>query len=77
MPWIKEVPAVLQAWFLGSEAGNAIAAVLMGDVNPSGKLPFTFPARLEDVPAHQLGEYPGSEKVGDIVNERNTMRASL
>ena len=68
MPWIKEVPAVLQAWFLGSEAGNAIAAVLMGDVNPSGKLPFTFPARLEDVPAHQLGEYPGSEKVVDIVN---------
>lgn len=70
MPWIKEVPAVLQAWFLGSEAGNAIAAVLMGDVNPSGKLPFTFPARLEDVPTHQLGEYPGSEKVGDIVNEK-------
>lgn len=70
MPWVKEVPAVLQAWFLGSEAGNAIAAVLMGDVNPSGKLPFTFPARLEDVPAHQLGEYPGSEKVGDIVNEK-------
>lgn len=70
MPWIKEVPAVLQAWFLGSEAGNAIAAVLMGDVNPSGKLPFTFPARLEDVPVHQLGEYPGSEKVGDIVNEK-------
>lgn len=70
MPWIKEVPAVLQAWSLGSEAGNAIAAVLMGDVNPSGKLPFTFPARLEDVPAHQLGEYPGSEKVGDIVNEK-------
>ena len=70
MPWIKEVPAVLQAWFLGSETGNAIAAVLMGDVHPSGKLPFTFPARLEDVPAHQLGEYPGSEKVGDIVNEK-------
>lgn len=70
MPWIKEVPAVLQAWFLGSEAGNAIAAVLMGDVNPSGKLPFTFPARLEDVPAHQLGEYPGNEKVGNIVHEK-------
>lgn len=70
MPWVKDVPAILQAWFLGSEAGNALAAVLMGDVNPSGKLPFTFPARLEDVPAHQFGEYPGSEKVGDIVNEK-------
>ena len=56
MPWVKEVPAILQAWFLGSEAGTAIAAVLTGDVNPSGKLPFTFPAKLEDVPAHQLGE---------------------
>lgn len=70
MPWVKDVPAILQAWFLGSEAGNALAAVLMGDVNPSGKLPFTFPARLEDVPAHQFGEYPSSEKVGDIVNEK-------
>ena len=57
MPWIAEVPSVLQAWFLGSEAGNSIAAVLMGDANPSGKLPFTFPARLEDVPAHSVGEY--------------------
>lgn len=59
MPWVREVPAVLQAWYLGTEAGNAIAAVLMGDVNPSGKLPFTFPASLEDVGAHKLGEYPG------------------
>ena len=70
MPWVKEVPAILQAWFLGSEAGTAIAAVLTGEVNPSGKLPFTFPAKLEDVPAHQLGEYPGNEKVGNIVNEK-------
>lgn len=59
MPWVKEVPAVLQAWYLGTEAGTAIAAVLMGEVNPSGKLPFTFPASLEDVGAHKLGEYPG------------------
>ena len=68
MPWITEVPAVLQAWFLGSEAGNSIAAVLVGDVNPSGKLPFTFPAKLEDVPAHSLGEYTDkrSQKVIDI-----------
>lgn len=59
MPWATEVPAIVQAWYLGSEAGNAIASVLMGDVNPSGKLPFTFPASLEDVGAHKLGEYPG------------------
>jgi beta-glucosidase len=42
MPWIKEVPTVLQAWYLGSEAGNSIASILAGDANPSGKLPFTF-----------------------------------
>ena len=57
MPWLDDVPAVVQGWYGGSEAGNALAAVLTGDANPSGKLPFTFPARLEDVPAHQLGDY--------------------
>lgn len=62
MPWVKEVPAILQAWYLGSEAGNAIASVLVGDVNPSGKLPFTFPVSLQDVGAHQLGEYPGTPR---------------
>ena len=67
MPWIKKVPAVVQAWYLGSEAGNAIADVLSGDVNPSGKLPFTFPVRLDDVPAHKLGEYT-SERTRDTVN---------
>lgn len=59
MPWVEQVPAIVQAWFLGSEAGHSIASVLMGDVNPSGKLPFTFPASLDDVGAHKLGEYPG------------------
>lgn len=62
MPWVGEVPAIVQAWFLGSEAGNAIASVLTGDVNPSGKLPMTFPARLEDVGAHALGAYPGVKR---------------
>ena len=60
MPWAEKVPAILQAWYIGSEAGHAIADVLSGDVNPSGKLPFTFPRRLEDVPAHSLGEYTGT-----------------
>ncbi len=61
MPWLEKASAVLQAWYLGSEAGNAIAAVLAGDVNPSGKLPFTFPVRLEDNGAHSFGtiSYPG------------------
>lgn len=68
MPWVNEVPAIVQDWYLGSEAGSALAAVLMGDVNPSGKLPFTFPAKLEDNSAHALGEYSGekSKKVMDI-----------
>jgi len=61
MPWIDRVPAVVQAWYLGSEAGNAIASVLSGDVNPSGKLPFTFPVKLTDNGAHSFGPlcYPG------------------
>lgn len=63
MPWIDKVPAVVQAWFPGSEAGNALADVLFGAVNPSGKLPFTFPVRLEDVGAHSVGEYPGGDSV--------------
>jgi beta-glucosidase len=56
--WLNKVPALLQAWYPGMEGGNALAAVLFGDVNPSGKLPCTFPKRLEDSPAHALGAYP-------------------
>lgn len=62
MPWVKEVPSIVQAWYLGSESGHAIASVLAGDANPSGKLPFTFPVKLEDNSAHQLGEYPGNKE---------------
>ena len=60
LPWLDKVPAVVQGWFIGSEAGEAIASVLAGDVNPSGKLPFTWYARLEDCGAHALGTYPGT-----------------
>lgn len=53
--WIDEVPAVLEAWYPGMEGGTAIAEVLFGKVNPSGKLPFTWPKRVEDSPAHAVG----------------------
>lgn len=61
MPWLNKVNAVLQTWYLGSMAGHAIADVISGDVNPSGKLPFSFPVKLEDNAAHSFGEisYPG------------------
>ena len=59
MPWVSKVPAILQAWYLGNETGNALASVLLGDVNPSGKLPYTYYASLDQCGAHKLGEYPG------------------
>jgi beta-glucosidase len=58
--WLAKVPAVLYAWYPGIEGGNALARVLFGDVNPSGKLPCTFPKRLADSPAHALHAYPGT-----------------
>ena len=59
--WVEEVPAILQGWYAGSEAGNVFADILFGEVTPSGKLPFTFPKKLEDSPAHKIGEYPGKD----------------
>lgn len=72
MPWAGKVPAIVQAWMLGSEAGNSIASVLFGETNPSGKLPFTFPVKLADVAAHAIGEYPGVPRNdgSDILDER-------
>ncbi len=57
MPWLPSVAAVLQAWYPGQECGNGIADVLFGDINPSGKLPQTFPLRLEDTPTYL--DFPG------------------
>jgi beta-glucosidase len=61
--WVDKAPAVLQAWYLGMEGGNALAGVLFGDVNPSGKLPCSIAKRLEDSPAHALDAYPGTNGV--------------
>ena len=61
MPWLDSVPAVIQSWYLGSMGGQAVAEIIAGITNPSGKLPFTIARRLEDYPAHSFGEraYPG------------------
>ena len=88
LPWINKVPAVVQAWFIGSEAGEAIASVLTGDVNPSGKLPFTWYASLDQCGAHATKSYPGTwredykvideeYKEGIYVGYRYTDRKSL
>jgi beta-glucosidase len=57
--WIDNTPAIIQSWYAGMEGGNALAKIIFGDVNPSGKLPMTFPKKLEDHGSHALGEYPG------------------
>jgi beta-glucosidase len=59
MPWLGAVKGVLEAWYPGQEDGTAIAALLFGDVNPSGKLPVTFPVSLADVPARTPAQFPG------------------
>lgn len=76
MPWKARVPAIVQGWFIGSEAGAALASVLVGDANPSGKLPYTWVSSLDEVGAHALGTYPGtwrkeggSKTPGNIIDE--------
>jgi len=59
MPWLNQVPAVLEAWYPGEEDGNVVADLLFGDVDPSGRLPVTFPVAESEVPAHSPEQYPG------------------
>lgn len=69
MPWAKDVDSILQAWYLGNETGNTLASVLLGDTNPSGKLPYTYYASLDQCGAHKLGEYPGHKGIDALGNE--------
>jgi beta-glucosidase len=64
MPWLAQVKGVIQAWFSGHKCGNAIANILTGAVNPEGRLPVTFPKRLEDTPAY--GNFPGQYVNGQL-----------
>ncbi|MBQ1618724.1 MAG: glycoside hydrolase family 3 C-terminal domain-containing protein [Bacteroidales bacterium] len=61
-----ESPAIVQAWWNGTEGGTALAEVLFGDIAPSGKLPFTFPVKLEDSPAYAMGNFPGNNEGADL-----------
>ena len=69
VPWKDQVHSILQAWYLGSETGNTLASVLLGDVNPSGKLPYTYYSSLDQCGAHKLGEYPGHKGIDALGNE--------
>jgi beta-glucosidase len=66
MPWLGSVKSVLETWYPGEQEGNAIAALLFGDVNPSGKLPYTFPKKLSDSPIHSKKQYPGVTRQGGV-----------
>ena len=70
MPWVDKVPAIVQGWYLGSMGGKSLADVLGGAVNPSGKLPFSFPVKLEDCGAHAFDalSYPG-DSIKEVYKE--------
>jgi beta-glucosidase len=59
MPWINQVPAILEVWYPGEEDGNVVADLLFGNANPSGHLPITYPVNAADVAAHTTAQYPG------------------
>lgn len=59
MPWVGDVAGLIEAWYAGQESGNAIAAILYGDVNPSAKLPLTFPRNATEIPTANQGQWPG------------------
>jgi len=62
MPWADKVPAIVQNWYLGTQAGNSLADVLSGDVNPSGHLPFTIPVSYDKNPVQTERQYPGTPR---------------
>lgn len=72
MPWLKDVAAVVEAWYPGAAGGNAIADVLFGDVDPGGRLPITFPASLEQLPRLRLDDT--TDPLRDIGSQRRALK---
>jgi beta-glucosidase len=77
MPWAGQVQGILENWFPGQVDGDAIAPVLFGDVDPSGKLPVTFPVKLSDDPLQTAAQYPGVTEAGDSVGPHSTYSEGL
>jgi len=80
MPWVDNVPAIVEAWYGGCQAGNAIADVLCGDVNPSGKLPYTFPVKLTDNAAHSFESeevFPGLAAENEAKNHKEYYKEDI
>jgi beta-glucosidase len=77
IPWINQVPGVIENWYPGQVDGNAIAPILFGDVNPSGKLPVTFPAQSSDGPLRTPAQYPGVMKPGDSIGPHSSYSEGL
>lgn len=71
MPWVNQVPSIIQSWYLGSMAGIALTNIISGEINPSGKLPFSYPIRLSDCGAHSFGQkaYPGENNIVEYTED--------
>jgi beta-glucosidase len=77
MPWLPAVKGAMEAWYPGQEDGNALAALLFGDVNPSGHLTETFPASRADLPLRSAAQWPGVDKPGDSVGPHSSYSEGL
>ncbi|HTX12450.1 MAG TPA: glycoside hydrolase family 3 C-terminal domain-containing protein [Solirubrobacteraceae bacterium] len=77
MPWVDQVRGILENWYPGQVDGDAIAPVLFGDVDPSGRLPITFPVSLSDDPLQTAAQYPGVMEAGDSVGPHSTYSEGL
>jgi beta-glucosidase len=77
MPWAGQVQGILENWFPGQVDGDAIAPVLFGDADPSGKLPVTFPVKLSDDPLQSAAQYPGVTQAGDSVGPHSSYSEGL